>query len=193
MVEAHVLVHGENDAGLLAGFDGLDCFAIIHSQGFLRENALEGLSLTGGFNQSELVHRWHRNVEHFDGRIVEQLLRSIINFRDSMPLRDFLRAGARARRNRDGIESRLPIGDEVTAIDDKPGAENADAKISSVRQWRVDVEFHGSRSVLSASIGQSLSKTRFRSTGFGRTHLDTTTGAPNSSSARCARGASSCR
>ena len=145
LVVTHVLVYSQDNTGPLAVRDGLDRFAVIHSQRLLRENRFDSLVPAGRLDQTELVHRRHRNVQHLNGRIVEQLLRPVIDSRDSMPLRDFLRAGARSRRDGDGIESGLPISDEVTVIDDESGAENADAKISPVRQRRVDVQFHGLR------------------------------------------------
>ena len=48
LVEAHVLIYGENDAGAFAGFDGLEGFGVIHAEGFLGEDAADGSAFAGG-------------------------------------------------------------------------------------------------------------------------------------------------
>ena len=50
LVVAHVLVHGQDDAGGFARFHGLDGLGVIRSQRFLRENTLGRAARAGGLD-----------------------------------------------------------------------------------------------------------------------------------------------
>ena len=72
LVVAHVLVHGERDAGSFTSMYGFERFGVIHPERFLREDAFDGLVRAGGFDQRELRIWRNGDVEDFDAWVVEQ-------------------------------------------------------------------------------------------------------------------------
>ena len=74
LIIAHVLVHGQDDAGFLADFDCLHRFSIITTKWLLREDALSCAAFTCGLNDIKLIVGWYCNVEHFDRLVVEELI-----------------------------------------------------------------------------------------------------------------------
>ena len=66
LVVAHVLVHGQHDAGLFTGFDCLDCLGVISTERFLGEDTLHDATIAGGLYDLELVVGRHGNVEYLD-------------------------------------------------------------------------------------------------------------------------------
>ena len=79
LVVAHVLVHGQHDAGLFTGFDCLDCLGVISAKRFLGEDALDDATIAGGLDNLELVVGRHGNVEYLDGFVVQQLVNGVVH------------------------------------------------------------------------------------------------------------------
>jgi hypothetical protein len=59
-----------------------------------------------------------------------------------MPLGGFLGVRPIARSDRNRVEARLAVAHQVAFSDDEPAAEEADAKILSPRQGRMNVQIH---------------------------------------------------
>lgn len=139
LVETHVLVYGQSDSGGFTRGDGFDCFGVIHAERLLSEDAFDSFARAGGFDESELGIWRHGDIENLDIRIVEKLFVVFVDGGNSMAVPDASGVLEGAGCNCDGIEASLAIGDEMTIIDNKTASENADAKIFSAGQGRMDV------------------------------------------------------
>ena len=84
LVVAHVLVYGQHDAGLFAGFDCLDCLGVLSAEWFLREDTLDDATIAGCLDDLELVVGRHGDVEHLDGFVVQQLIDGFVHGGDAV-------------------------------------------------------------------------------------------------------------
>ena len=128
-VEAHVLVHGEDDAGGLAGLDNRKGFGVIEGERFLSQDSFDGASLAGCPDEGGLMLWRDGDVEYFDGGIVEEVVDRIVNGRDVMGRGDLFSVGFCARCYGSGVESLFAIGREMAIIDDEATADDSDAGI----------------------------------------------------------------
>ncbi len=88
MVIAHVLVHREGDARSFASTYGFESFRVVHPQRLLSEDSFEGVTGASGFDQAELRIGRHGNIQHFDGRVCEQLFAVVVNLGNVVALSD---------------------------------------------------------------------------------------------------------
>ena len=85
---SHVLVDGERDAGGLAFRHRFDRLRVIDGQRFLGEDALGRFARARGLDQPQTRLRRNRDVQHFEARIVQQLLVTVIYLRNVMAIGD---------------------------------------------------------------------------------------------------------
>ena len=158
LVVAHVLINSERDAGVFAKLHCFQCFAIVHAERFLGEDALDGAARTGRFDQAELCVGRDSDVEHFNGSVVQELLVACVDFFDAVAVSHFLGVLAMTRGNCDWIEASFAVGDEVAIIHDEAAAEDPDAKILPPGQGRMNVQVHRLQDVVKIEINRENDK-----------------------------------
>ena len=139
LVVAHVLVHGQHDAGLFAGLDGGDSLGVIRADRLLREDAFGRAACAGGLDDFELVVRRHGEVEHLDRLVIEQLFDRVVNGWDVVLLGALGCVGLCAGGDGDRVEAGLSVGDQVAVVHDEAAANAADAPNPALGKGRVNV------------------------------------------------------
>ena len=159
MVVAHVLIHHQPHARPLAGRHDFLGLGEACGQRLLRHNAANLAGPLQGFSD----HRWlhiggHCNVEHPDGRIVEQLAEVAVGPWDPMPGSHGTGRSSGATGDRHGVETVGPIGGQMAVGHDEAGADAADPRAGVAGKRRKVVEVgECSRHKLSARCGRSIS------------------------------------
>ena len=137
LVVAHILIHGQRDAGILTKPNDLDGFRVIHAERLLREDASQmPVSLNRFAYDFQLNVRRHGDVDDFDFGIVEEISIITVRLRKAVPIRDRFRVIKIPRGNRDRIETRLSIRDEVAVGHDEAGTDAADRNVLPLRHPR---------------------------------------------------------
>ena len=82
--------------------------------------------LHGLAHDAELLVGREGDVDDLDSLVVEQLLPGVVDGVDAALLGGRLGVGGRARGDRDDVEARLRVGDQVDVLHDEAGADAAD-------------------------------------------------------------------
>ena len=144
LVVAHVVVDAELHPGLVAEPHHLDRLLERERDGLLRQDPLHVGPLHGLAHDLELLVGREGDVDDLDALVVEQLLPGVVDRLDAALLGRRLRVRRRPRGDRDDVEPRLRVGDEVDVLHDEAGADAADPVVGLRRQVRPGVEVDGS-------------------------------------------------
>ncbi len=130
MVVAHVLIHGQCDTRLLTQFDNLLGFAVVQAHWLLGQHASNVVVVLNDFSHHFQLHiRRHSHIDNFEFRIGEQFLVGRIDLGQRMAFGNSFCVDWVPRRNRDRIEARLAIRDQMAIGHDETGADTANRNV----------------------------------------------------------------
>ena len=131
LIEAHVLIDGEDFAGSLRlGRESLRGDEV-QRQRLLRQDGLDVLLLKRMPDQLRLLIRRKGDVHDLDFGILDQRLRRSVDFGNSPAIRDRLGVGWRARRDCHHRKAGLFVARQMHVGHDEARADRADAKVAA--------------------------------------------------------------
>ncbi len=135
LVVAHVLIHRQAHARLLADLHGFHRLTVVERQRLLGQdaaNVLAGRDLPHDF---QLEMRRHRNVDDLNAGVVEHLREARSHSRNAAERSRMVRIRGRDRSNGRDFESRVSISDKLDIAHDEARTHCADA-IGLLRRGR---------------------------------------------------------